>query len=172
MNKNVGVTYWVTGLSGAGKTTIGKKLYEYIATKKENVVFLDGDVLREVYNTVDYSPEGRKNLAFQHGRLCKMLTEQGIDVVICVIAMFDECRLWNRQYIENYKEIYLRVPIEELIRRDQKCLYSKALKNEISNVMGIDIDYEVPKCPDIKIDNYGKNSPEKVLRSIIESLNI
>ncbi len=101
-----------------------------------------------------------------------MLNRQGIDVVICVIAMFDECREWNRNEIPDYREIYLKVPIEELIQRDQKQLYSRALRNEIENVMGINMDFEEPKQPDVVIDNYGENSPEKVLEMITGMLNI
>lgn len=167
-----GTTYWITGLSGAGKTTIGKNLYNYIHSKQKNVVFLDGDILRQVYQDLDYSQEGRKKLTFQHGRLCKMLNSQGIDVVICVIAMFDECREWNRSEIENYREVYLRVPIEELISRDQKQLYSRALRNEIENVMGINMEYEEPKSPDIIIENCGENTPEKVLQILVNEFNI
>lgn len=169
---NEGTTYWITGLSGAGKTTIGKRLYQYILQKKSNVVFLDGDILREVYQAGDYTLEGRRKLAYQHGRLCRMLNQQGIDVVICVIAMFDECREWNRNEISDYREIYLKVPIEELIHRDQKQLYSRALRNEVENVMGINMDFEEPKTPDVVIENYGKNNPDKVLRMIVEKMSI
>lgn len=167
-----GTVYWITGLSGAGKTTIGSRLYADIRREKDNVVFLDGDVLREVYQDNDYSGEGRRKLAFQHGRLCRMLSEQGIDVVICVIAMFDECREWNRKHIGNYQEIYLYADMKELIRRDQKKLYSRALKKEISNVMGIDISFEEPKAPDIIIDNSGQKTPEEVVEEIERLLNI
>lgn len=169
---NQGTTYWITGLSGAGKTTIGKSLYQYILQKKSNVVFLDGDILREVYQAGDYTLEGRKKLAYQHGRLCRMLNQQGIDVVICVIAMFDECREWNRNEIPDYREIYLKVPIEELIQRDQKQLYSRALRNEVENVMGINMDFEEPKQPNIVIENYGENNPEMVLKMIVEEIGI
>ena len=101
-----------------------------------------------------------------------MLNQQGIDVVICVIAMFDECREWNRNEIPDYREIYLKVPIEELIQRDQKQLYSRALRNEVENVMGINMDFEEPKQPDIVIENYGENNPEMVLRMIVEKIGI
>lgn len=172
MRYQSGNVYWITGLSGAGKTTIGTLLYNYLKMQKPNVVFLDGDILRKVYNSSDYTYEGRKRLAFQHGRLCKMLSEQSIDVVICVIAMFDECRKWNKENIDNYYEIYLKVSIEELIRRDQKKLYSRALANEVTNVMGIDIDFEEPKNPLIEIDNSGIYTPDIVLNKIISGLKI
>ena len=167
-----GHVFWVTGLSGAGKTTIGKLLYQHLKKKEKNVVFLDGDIMREVYQTTDYSTQGRLKLAKQHGRLCKMLSDQGIDVVICVIAMYDECRAWNHENISKYHEIYLNVPMEELIRRDQKHLYSKVLKKEISNVMGMDIPFEEPKNPSMVIHNDGKDLPEKIVMQIVEKFGL
>ncbi len=168
----MGITYWITGLSGAGKTTIGKLLYEYIKKYKKNIVFLDGDVLRQVYHAMDYSKEARIKLTYQNARLCKMLNEQDIDVVICLIAMYDACREWNRKNIQNYKEIYLKVTIKELIKRDQKGLYSRAIKNEIQDVLGINCTYEEPKNPDLCIDNSGKYTPEEVLEIIVKNLGV
>lgn len=164
---NIGTTYWITGLSGAGKTTIGSLLYHHIKQKKDNIVLLDGDVLRLIFHNTDYTLEGRKKLALQYSGLCKMLNEQNIDVIICVVGMFQACRDWNRREILNYKEIYLKVDMEELIRRDQKQLYSRALKKEIDNVMGINIPVEEPKTPDLIIDNSGSLKPEAVVRIII-----
>lgn len=167
-----GTLYWVTGLSGAGKTTVGTKLYNYLKSKKDNVILLDGDVLREIRDSQDYTLEGRKKLTFLDSLLFKNLTDQGIDVVCCVISMFDDCRDWNRKNIENYKEIYLKVPIDELIKRDQKQLYSRALRKEISNVMGMDLAFEEPKRPDIIIDNSGKYSVDYALDKIIKEFSL
>lgn len=167
-----GTVYWITGLAGSGKTTIGKLLYRSIKSNKNNVILLDGDSLRKLYESNDYSYEGRKLLAIKYSRLCKMLSDQGIDVICCTISMFDECRQWNRENILNYKEIYLKVSIDELIRRDQKELYTKALRKEIKNVIGIDIDFEEPKQPDLLIENNGEISPKEIVNNIILNLRI
>lgn len=167
-----GRLFWVTGLSGAGKTTIGMLLYKYLKRKEDNIVFIDGDKIREVYQNKDYSEEGREKISYTNMRLCKMLTDQGIDVIIAVIGMRDVYRVWNRKNFEKYYEIYLEVPIEILIVRDSKGIYSKALCHEIINVYGIDMPYEEPKCPDIKICNDSSKTPEEVCQIIIDKLNL
>ncbi len=167
-----GKLFWVTGLSGAGKTTIGMLLYKYIKAKKDNVIFIDGDVIREVYQNRDYSEEGREKISYTNMRLCKMLTDQGIDVVIAVIGMRDVYREWNRKNIDNYYEIYLEVPMKILIARDGKGLYSRALRHEITNVYGVDMPYEEPKFPDIKICNDSSKTPEEVCQIITTTLDL
>jgi adenylylsulfate kinase len=156
----------VTGLSGAGKTTVGGKLYSSLKEKKSNVVMLDGDILRSVFQAFDYSTEGRKSLGFQYSRLCRMLSDQGIDVVICTIAMYDELREWNRKNISSYVEIYLEVSLEELKKRDQKGLYSSGTQN----VVGATATVELPKNPDIVIQNYGETTADKALEIILNKI--
>lgn len=170
MNNNTsrkGNVYWITGLSGAGKTTIGTKLYDYLKTKKNNVIRLDGDIMREIFQNNDYSSEARKALGFQYGRLTRMISNQGIDVVICTIAMFDDIREWNRNNIENYNEIYLEVTIDELRRRNQKGLYTSST----ANLSGVSQFAELPKNPDLIIRNYGDITPEIAFKIILNYIN-
>ena len=165
-----GRVYWITGLSGAGKTTIGTGLYQELRQRKKNVIFLDGDQLRQVFQNRDYSLKGRELLAMQYSRLCHMLSEQGIDVICCTIAMFDSCREWNRKNIRDYFEVYLKVPIETLVERDQKGLYSGALKNEIHEVMGVNLEFAEPKHPDMVIKNDGEMLPETIIRLVMDNV--
>ena len=151
---------------------LAKTLSKNLKRKKNNIVFIDGDQIREVYQNKDYSEEGREKISFTNMRLCKMLTDQDIDVIIAVIGMRDVYREWNRKNFEKYFEIYLEVPIEILIERDSKGLYSKVLCHEIANVYGIDMPYEEPKCPDIKICNDSSKTPEEVCQMIIDRLNL
>ena len=153
-----GCVYWITGLSGAGKTTIGKLWYEELHSKMANVVFLDGDILRAVFaGDLGYSQEERRRIAMRYARLCKMLCEQGIVVVCCTISMFDSVREWNRENIDNYVEVYIKVSMETLRRRDQKGLYSHA----DSNVAGVHFQVEEPKTPDVVLENDGALTPEE-----------
>jgi len=158
--------YFITGLSGAGKTTIGKALVaELNAHGQNNVIFLDGDQTRWVFDGLfGYSLEERKKLALSYPRLCKLLTDQGFTIVFSTISMFNEVREWNRKIIENYLEIYLKVPLEILKKRDQKGLYS----SNAENLMGISAEPELPQNPDIVIENDGRFSVEECVKIILE----
>ena len=161
---NKGTLYWITGLSGAGKTTIGTLLYDKIRQTKANVVILDGDTLREVFGgDLGYTEQDRRKSAWRNSRICRMLTEQGIDVVCCTISMFDEVREWNRNNIENYREIYLKVPEDTLKQRNQKGLYETSQ----NKLVGFGVKMEEPKNPDMVIVNDGGLSPEEIAQKIL-----
>ena len=164
-----GNVYWITGLSGAGKTTIGKILYSRLKGLKPNVVFLDGDILRNVFgNQWGHSLEDRKKLAMSYSRLCKMLSEQDIDVVCATISLFKEVHNFNRKNLINYYEIFIECEMQELKKRDQKGIYSKALNGEIDDVIGINISYDKPDKCDLVIDNTHKDSLNEKVEQIIE----
>lgn len=159
-SKNARVT-WITGLSGSGKTTIGKIVVEQLRSKGLGVVFLDGDVLRHVLDAEDrHSIKDRKKLALTYSKLCKMFADQNLNVVCSTVSMFDEVRDLNRQSIPDYLEIYLKVPFDILMKRDQKGLYSGAKKGDIRNLVGVDMAFEEPKAPDLVIVNDGTDTPE------------
>ncbi len=161
---NKGILYWITGLSGSGKTTVGNQLYYQMKSLKNNVIILDGDILKKIAGKdLAYTREDRIERAYRYSSLCKLLTDQGINVIICTIAMFDEIREWNRNNIENYVEVFLDVDLEVLKKRNRKGLYTG--KN--NNIAGIDVAIEYPKTPDIVIKNNGREALEKGVREIL-----
>ncbi len=163
-----GVLYWITGLSGAGKTTVGTKLYYEMRKTCSGLVILDGDILKKlVGNSLGYSSKERLKRASYYSEMCKMLTDQGITVIICTIAMYDSVREWNRRNIEKYVEIYLKVDRGVLIKRDKKGLYSRQRLGEISEIAGLDIDVEYPKTPDLVIENDGSVSVRECVERIM-----
>ena len=75
--------------------------------------------------------------------------------------MYDEIRKWNRENIKHYKEIYVRVEKETLLKRNQKGLYTSG-----KNVVGIDLPFDEPKTPDIIIQNDGMETPEEIVERL------
>lgn len=162
-----GRVYWITGLSGAGKTTVGSLLFKRLRKEKDNVVLLDGDVVRKAFgNDLGYTREDRHEMAMRYSHICRMLSEQGIDVVCCTISMFDDVRAWNRENIAEYREIYLRVSREILAKRNQKDLYTSAQ----DELVGFGVSMDEPKFSDLVLDNEGKCSPEDAVNTIWEEL--
>ena len=174
-----GTVYFFTGLAGAGKTTVGSLFYERLKEKSPRAVLLDGDQLRgaagdfclktgAVLKEDRYTTEARKAGAFGSFQYCKNLADQGHDVVICSIAMYREVRAWNRENIENYREIYVKVTRETLYRRDQKKLYSSGTKN----VVGVDLPYDEPETPDAVVQNDGQETPEAIVERLVRELGV
>ncbi len=158
----MGCVYWITGLSGAGKTTIGKLLYQKMKEKAANTVFLDGDVLRKVFgDDLGYTKDDRKRCAMRYARLCGLLADQGINVICCTISMFDSVREWNRCNIRDYREIYVKVPMHVLQERNQKGLYSEAVSRNDVSLVGVTYEMEEPKSPDLVLNNEGALSPKE-----------
>lgn len=167
-NNKKGTLYFITGLSGAGKTTIGTLLYEHIKAKKDNVVMLDGDVMRAAFcEDLGYTLDERHEAAMRIIKTCKMLTDQNIDVVCCTISMFHTIRNWNTSNEDNYAEIYLKVPMEVLCKRDKKGIYARG-----ENIAAFEIGLEEPISPRIIITNDGKNSPSEILEKIVKELEL
>lgn len=168
-----GMVYFFTGLAGAGKTTIGGLFYRRLKDKRPGAVLIDGDQSRtaaghstpagKVLLEDRYTTEARKNGAFGIFQYCKALAEQGKDVVVCSIAMYKEVRQWNRENIENYQEIYLKVTLETLYKRDQKKLYSSKAKN----VVGVDLPWDEPGHSSIVIQNDGQETPEEIVERLV-----
>jgi len=174
MNVNKGTLYWITGLSGSGKTTIAQIIYEHFKLKYSNLIFLDGDILRKAlgFERSSYDKESRKKIAMQYARLSKVFTDQGINVVFATISMFDDIRDWNRANINQYIEIYIKVPFSKILEKDKNQLFSKAFKKEEKNVVGVDITIEEPKNPDIVLLNDMKLSVNDVANDLIKKINL
>ena len=152
-----GQVIWITGLSGAGKTTLAKELTVRLDKYGLHSILLDGDILRSLLKVPDvikdsHSREARIKLALKYAQLCKLLSSQGFTVVIATISMFNEVYAWNRNNLPNYFEVYLKVTLEELSNRDPKNIYRRYKSGELTNVAGLDLLVDQPNNSHVTFD--------------------
>lgn len=144
--------YWITGLPGAGKTAIGKALYNKLKPYNQATVLLDGDELRGIVgDRFGYTVDERRECSMFYAQLCKLLADQSIDVICCVCALFENVRRWNRENIEDYIEIFVNPPINVIRERNQKGLYT----GDETDAYGVGIRPELPTSPDVVLINDG-----------------
>ncbi len=168
-----GRVIWITGLSGAGKTTLGGLTVDALRGKGYPAVLLDGDDLRQALAaTSDHSLDGRLALAFKYSRLAGLIARQDISVVVSTVALFHAIHDWNRQNLPGYFELYLEVPISELRRRDPKGIYARFDRGELVNVAGLDVDIEVPINPHLVLNYQSGSTPESNLKRLLQALHI
>lgn len=118
--------------------------------------------------------EGRRKNAERISQLCAMLDRQNIHAVTCVLSIFPQWREWNRETFSDYYEVFIDTPMEEVVRRDSKGLYKKALAGKITNVVGVDIPMPIDKKTwDMHISTPEVlQSPEVLAKKICKAIEI
>ena len=153
-NRKKGFVFWITGLSGSGKTTLGKNIKDFIQKKYGPTLLINGDDVRNIFNFKKYTYKERLNLGIQYSKLCSFISKQNVNVIFTVVGLFDKIRNYNKKNIKNYIEIYIKTDIKKLKIKSNK----KHYKNKIKNVCGVVIKPQLPKNPDIIIENnFDKN---------------
>ena len=163
--------YWITGLTASGKTTLSKLLADHFRLSGRQVILLDGDELRQVFNHKAYTKEKRIAIGMKYSRLCQLISSQGVDVIIAVVGLFREIQDWNRKNITNYVEIFIDTPLHELNKRDPKGLYKKYAAGEIQNMAGLDLKVNFPKNPDVHLKWSNKKTIDSMFQELLNNLN-
>jgi adenylylsulfate kinase len=146
-----GVTVWLTGLSGAGKTTIANALCAELLVHGFRVELLDGDVVRKnLCSDLGFTKEDRNENIRRIGFVAELLTRNGMIVVVSAISPYRQARAEVRAKIGSYLEVFVNTPLDICEQRDPKGLYKKARTGEITHFTGIDDPYEAPLAPEIE----------------------
>ena len=149
MIKNKGIVFWITGLSGSGKTTIGKAIKLEIKKKFGPTILVNGDDIRKIFKIKTYEKKNRLIIAKQYTEFCNFISKQNINVIFTTVALFDTIHKANRKKIKNYFEIYIESDFKKIIKKRNKRFY----KMKTKNIWGVDLKPEFPKKPDVKILN-------------------
>ena len=160
---------WIIGLSRSGKTTLAKALIKKLNNKKRKFIHIDGDVMRLIYNDkLGHTMKDREINAERISKMTKFLSDQGLNVIGSVLSNFPKWQTWNKKNIKNYKQIYLKVNLKSLLKRDTNDLYKNALRGKIKNVVGVDLKFKKPISSSIVINNndYLKNITPLVKKSL------
>ncbi len=149
--KQRGVTIWLTGLSGAGKTTITQALAAKLRENGYAIEVLDGDVVRtNLTKGLGFSKEDRDENIRRIGFVSNLLTRHGVIVLVSAISPYREIRDEVRGKIGNFLEVFVNAPLNVCEDRDVKGLYKRARAGEIKAFTGIDDPYEPPLNPEVE----------------------
>ncbi len=172
MKKQQGVTIWLTGLSGAGKSTICEFLETELRSRAYQVEALDGDVVRQnLGKGLTFSKEDRDENIRRIGFVAGLLTRNNVIVLVAAISPYQAIRAEVKAQIGNFIEVYVNAPLAICEQRDVKGLYKKARAGEIKNFTGIDDVYESPLAPDVECETDRESiakSVDKILSKLAE----
>ena len=168
---NQGFTVWLTGLSGAGKSTIAERLAPELTARGRKVEVLDGDEVRtHLSKGLGFSREDRDINIGRISFVASLLVKHGAAVITAAISPYAQARAEARQRIgsDQFVEVFVRCSLEELTRRDVKGLYKKAIAGELKHFTGVSDPYEAPEHPDVVVDSELETVEESVSKIVGE----
>jgi adenylyl-sulfate kinase len=148
-----GATIWITGLSGAGKTTLAGLVVAELRRRGQPVELLDGDEVRpHLFSGLPLLKEQRNEVIRRLGFVCNLLSKHGVYAIAAAVAPHREIRDEVRAAADGrFFEVYLATPFADCVRRDVRGMYAKALAGEIENFPGISVPYEPPLAPELTL---------------------
>jgi bifunctional enzyme CysN/CysC len=163
---------WLTGISGAGKSTIANLVEKKLVSMNRHTFLLDGDNVRHgLSKNLGFSDADRAENIRRVGEVAKLLTDAGLIVITAFISPFRAERRRLREMIApgEFFEIFIDTPLASAEARDEKGLYKKARAGQLANFTGIDSPYEPPEAPELRIDTAAL-TPEQAADAIIALL--
>jgi adenylyl-sulfate kinase len=171
---NTNWTIWFTGLSGSGKSTLSTALAKFLKELSLPHEVLDGDeVRRELCSDLGFSKKDRDENIRRIGYVCQLLNRHNVIAIVAAISPYREARDSVRTKCANFIEVHVDCSLQELVKRDVKGLYHRALAGELASFSGISDPYEAPLRPDIYVNSERESAEESlaVLLSKLEELH-
>jgi len=161
--KNKGILFWVTGLSGSGKTTIAKKIKRNIEKKYGPTILISGDDLRNFFLLNGYSKNDRIDIAYKYSKLFNHITNQNINIIFATVGLMNRIRKIFQNSVKIFFVIYIKSDVRIIKQKRKKKIYFKFKKN----IVGVDIKPEFPKKPDVMVENYLNRGIDKISRELM-----
>jgi bifunctional enzyme CysN/CysC len=173
-NRHKGAIIWLTGLSGAGKSTVASELERELFSMGLYTYILDGDNIRHGLSAnLGFSPEDRTENIRRVGEVARLLMDAGVLVITAFISPYQDDRRLARSLVneDEFIEVYVNAPLEVCEQRDPKGLYKKARAGKIANFTGVSAPYEPPDKPEVVVQT-DKQSPAECVAHIIDFLKL
>jgi adenylyl-sulfate kinase len=173
-NRHKGAILWLTGLSGAGKSTVATELERELFAMGLHTYILDGDNIRHGLSAnLGFSPEDRTENIRRVAEVARLLMDAGVMVITAFISPYRDDRRLARSLVNEgeFVEVYVNAPLEVCEQRDPKGLYKKARAGEIANFTGVSAPYEPPDRPELVVHT-DKQTPAECVAHIIDFLKL
>lgn len=167
MHRNSAATIWLTGMPGAGKTTLARRLESHLRAQCLRVEVLDGDQMRRIFaDELSFTMEDRHTIVRRVGFVCSLLNRNGVFAIAAVVSPYREARNEVRLMHApgGFVEVFVHCPLPELVLRDRNGIYPRALRGEIPDFTGVSDPYEPPEYPEITVETHLETADQSLER--------